>query len=1120
MNPELFSLWWWNRIFTIYLLVIDGFKLAIFGPMIRITVIVFFVLGIYVKAHSQQPILLPPFGHVAFSTDFDIDVNSKTIVSVGIDGKMIFWDIASQKAFKKVEAHALEIYSVRYSWNGTYIITSSVDEKVKIWDSNGNLKNEINTGSSNLFADFNREENKIAVASADGHCRVYEYPSLKLLFDFKGTESRLNCAIFSTNGKLVFTGSEGGTVRAYDVLSEGKQMLDYTVEPAIKMISFDWSGSAMIVHTQDGMGEIYLLPAFESIGRLPVPTVDYKSGAAAFCSQMDISPDSKWLAWANANGQVQFVTGETLVKSAREKKQFETSMLQLPHTDFIAKVKFSPDMKYLVTLGHDKKMMVIEIKDVDLSNVADQYMSVKVIMQHSDYVRSLFFDEEKTLQIRGNYTYSWNLKTGEHSTASIFDSRAKFLRDELTKVEYGKLTVYVDAKKDIILVDVDGKLTDPTQIIWSKNRKMAAFVHIGKVYLLNAETNAITSDYSTTWRILPEEYALTNTGTLMVSIKEEVFAYDTKGKKLWNKKMDATVSYLSVSPNDELLAVANFGTSLPVLNTKDGSEKMKLKTEEAEAQVVCFLPDNNQIAYTGFYGGIGLVDIAAKSKKLLIETEDFSVFEMCVSDDGKLIATVGYDRLITIYSLEIKKNLFDIFPMQENGMAIVNEDNFYMSDKKAYQELAYWYNGKIYTGDQFDAQYNRPDIVLNSSPYANAEYVNILTETWKKRMKRLGIKENGLQDSKTEIVIANADQIKTNTNEKTISVELKIKDSLNHPQKLLVTLNDVPLYGREGMDISKNNSDQDLKLDLPLIPDKNILKFTTIDENGVASMPEILVINSHYEDKAQLYIVTIGTSEYKDTRFNLNYAAKDAEDMASAFKGNKTFAKVNSLTITNEKVTPKCTTQIQTFLKDAKPEDVVLVFIAGHGVLDNEYNYYLATHETDFTKPEEGSIRYETIENLFDGVAAIRKTLLIDACHSGEVDKSEMLAVTATSTEKNDKVKFRSSGAGVLTNSANAKTSLLVKELFADMRSGTGATVLSSAGGAEYAMESAEYKNGIFTYCLLDGMKSKNADLNGDGSIMLSELQQYLGNRVSELSDGKQRPTSRVENLSMDFKVW
>jgi hypothetical protein len=46
------------------------------------------------------------------------------------------------------------------------------------------------------------------------------------------------------------------------------------------------------------------------------------------------------------------------------------------------------------------------------------------------------------------------------------------------------------------------------------------------------------------------------------------------------------------------------------------------------------------------------------------------------------------------------------------------------------------------------------------------------------------------------------------------------------------------------------------------------------------------------------------------------------------------------------------------------------------------------------------------------------------------------------------------------------------------------------------------------------------ADLNGDKKIMLSELQSYLFSKVAELTDGKQRPTSRVENLTNDFRIW
>ena len=119
------------------------------------------------------------------------------------------------------------------------------------------------------------------------------------------------------------------------------------------------------------------------------------------------------------------------------------------------------------------------------------------------------------------------------------------------------------------------------------------------------------------------------------------------------------------------------------------------------------------------------------------------------------------------------------------------------------------------------------------------------------------------------------------------------------------------------------------------------------------------------------------------------------------------------------------------------------------------------------------------------------------------------------------KKKFRDAGAGIQKKNLGLKTtSELMGELFSDLRKGTGTTVIASAGGVEAAMESDEWQNGLFTYCLLHGLKDEAADTNKDGQIMLSELQSYLRKEVTELSNGAQQPTSRIENLSMDFRVW
>jgi hypothetical protein len=69
-------------------------------------------------------------------------------------------------------------------------------------------------------------------------------------------------------------------------------------------------------------------------------------------------------------------------------------------------------------------------------------------------------------------------------------------------------------------------------------------------------------------------------------------------------------------------------------------------------------------------------------------------------------------------------------------------------------------------------------------------------------------------------------------------------------------------------------------------------------------------------------------------------------------------------------------------------------------------------------------------------------------------------------------------------------------------------------------MESDTWRNGLFTYCLLNGLQNKTADLNGDGSIMLLEMQEYIVTKVTSLSNGKQVPNTRIQNLELDFRVW
>ncbi|MCH2233126.1 MAG: hypothetical protein MK078_02650 [Crocinitomicaceae bacterium] len=95
-----------------------------------------------------------------------------------------------------------------------------------------------------------------------------------------------------------------------------------------------------------------------------------------------------------------------------------------------------------------------------------------------------------------------------------------------------------------------------------------------------------------------------------------------------------------------------------------------------------------------------------------------------------------------------------------------------------------------------------------------------------------------------------------------------------------------------------------------------------------------------------------------------------------------------------------------------------------------------------------------------------------------------------------------------------------MKSLFTDLRRGTGAIVISSSGGAELAIESSKYENGLFTFCLIDALNNNNADINKDKAITISELQAYVTQEVSRLSNGLQVPTSRIQNKELDYRIW
>ena len=374
-----------------------------------------------------------------------------------------------------------------------------------------------------------------------------------------------------------------------------------------------------------------------------------------------------------------------------------------------------------------------------------------------------------------------------------------------------------------------------------------------------------------------------------------------------------------------------------------------------------------------------------------------------------------------------------------------------------------------------------------------------------------------------EIKVMNSNEIQLSTTKQNLDVKLSMKDDNYNLNRLNIYVNDVPLYGTNGMDLSDRYSRETIvNSEIPLSNGRNTIQFSCVNEKGMESLKEEIEIyydNPNKKQKPTLYLISLAVANYEQSEYNLRYTINDGRGFVKLFSehaDNFDHVVVDSLYNSN------CTKQNFLALKEklmkSKVDDYVYVHIAGHGLLDDDLNWYFATQNIDFFDPSVNGLKYEDIEGLLDGIPARNKMLLMDACHSGEVDKQDGVEIA----DKADGDDTR--GAVTVSKRKKTKNSLgnsfeLMRLLFSDLKKGTGTVVISAASGGGYALENESIENGIFTYCLMDAFKKNKADKNKDKSISVSELRNFIFDGVSKMSEGKQQPTSRRENLQNDFNV-
>lgn len=484
-----------------------------------------------------------------------------------------------------------------------------------------------------------------------------------------------------------------------------------------------------------------------------------------------------------------------------------------------------------------------------------------------------------------------------------------------------------------------------------------------------------------------------------------------------------------------------------------------------------------------------------------------------IEDLGRLIVTSSINSLATFVDLRKKEIIGQLANAKDDNFFLITSGLHYLGSKEFIKSIRFKYQSEIFSFEQFDAYLNQPHKVLRAFSCSDSALIQAYETAYLKRMRVLGFKP----DTKINFTSLPAFQTIKMQEEKPgiVKFSLSANKGQNKLSKLEVHNNGTKIFTEDI--VAEQSSRYDKNISFETSSGINRFEFILKDEQGIESPRLTRYYNNTSTLQSDLYLVVIASEKFKNNKFDLAYAVKDATDMANNMANSKSFNSIKVKKLFNQSFTSDSIKNLNTFFAKAGVNDVVMVFYAGHGYLDNDMNYYFPTYYTDFNDPKINSVAYKSFENIFKEMKPLKKLMFIDACFSGEVDEELLVEPEdKTKTKKDSSRAVRLAG-----NSFAQSTALeMSKAVFSDLRQNSGATIISSAGGTEAAFEGEKWNNGLFTHCLLNGMTNYKADLNSDKKITLSELQKFVSEEVYRLSEGKQSPTYRMENTVLDYELW
>jgi len=540
-------------------------------------------------------------------------------------------------------------------------------------------------------------------------------------------------------------------------------------------------------------------------------------------------------------------------------------------------------------------------------------------------------------------------------------------------------------------------------------------------------------------------------------------------------------------------SLLSYGPGLVILDPRNGELRADImRFAEAETRRAVYslavAPDRAAFACGWSDGTITLWPDSLTSEPKLLHGHQGWINHIDYSPDGRFLASAGKDGYIRIWDANDGTEKIALAILDKTAWAAITPGGLFDASEKGMRNLHYVIGLETVALEQLKERYYLPGLVP----------------------KVLGFDTEGMRNAESIGRVELYPEVSLGFHKPSSdSLQIVLENRGGGIGKIQVFVN-----GKEVLDDARPNGAADrnrgtIHVDLDckelrhVIPGENnvIEVFSWNGEEYLSSRRHAVKWRAPGTRRSLLpkfWGIVGGVSRYKNEALTLNYASKDASDISKSLEvaARRLFGdgNVEVVTLVSEGSPEPTKDNFKLAfekVQHAKPADVVVVYLAGHGVsLQGMTDSYCFLTSEAWTRKSEAlldpAIRRETaimtgeLTEWLNRIPALKIVLIIDACGAGAVSQ-KLASLRYVSSDQIRAIER--------------------------LRDRTGIHVLMGCAANRVSYEASKYGQGLLTYALLEGMKG--AALREEKYVDVLPLFEYAARRVPALAHdvgGTQKP--------------